>query len=141
MPDVRLENAEDGGEMEFVNGAATMDPGVGTAVFLSLFGGNEDDSGLTGDNAKQWWGNLSETLPARKYRSETQALLRSLPLIPANLRRIEDAAARDLAWMVDELTASIETRATIPAVNHVRLEIAVTIDGRTSRYTFDEIRS
>ena len=102
-----------------------MSEGLETAVYLSLFGGNEDDP-AEADTALQWWGNLLETEPERAYRSETQYLVRSLPAIPLNLRRIEQAAARDLQWILDTGVAqSVTIEATIPAVNRVRLGVVI----------------
>jgi len=126
VSDVHLRHTEDGGEIDFLDGQAVLSDGLESACYLSMFGGNERDSGLQGDNALQWWGNLSETIPARKYRSETQYLLRSLPAIPVNLRRVEDAAKHDLAWLVDTGSArSVEASATIPALHRVMLDISV----------------
>lgn len=131
MPDVRLFQTEDGGEIEVVGGQIELGDGLETAVYLSLFGGNDDDSGLAGDDSKQWWGNLGETEVARKYRSFTQYLLRALPLIPNNLRRIEDAAILDLQWMLEEKLASfVSATATMPARNTVKLELKIEISGR-----------
>lgn len=140
MPDVNLFHEEDGGECTVENGAPELSNGFASAGYLSLFGGNEDDSGLTGDDAKQWWGNLDEPVEARRYRSETQYLMRSLPLVPANLRRVEDAAGRDLGWMVAEFGASITALATIPARNRMRLKVDILINGELTSFTYDEIR-
>ena len=82
------------------NGQIVLCDGKYAAVYLSLYGGNDDDSGLDGDAHRQWWGNMDETDPARTYRSETQHALKAAPLIPANLGQFEDAAKRDLAWMM-----------------------------------------
>lgn len=102
-----------------------MDGGLQTAVFVSLFSGNEDDSGGDQD-PHSWWGNVGQT---RKYRSETQYLLSSIPPSSANLKRIEDAAKRDLAWMLtDKIATDIRARVTIPAYNHVKITVNVDND-------------
>src|SRR3954462_10834325 len=101
MSDVLLFESLDGGEIESINGAFTMDEGLSTAAYLSLFGGNEQDSGSDGDKPKQFWANFEEPDATKQYRSELQYLLTPLPLIPASLKRFQDAAGRDLAWMVD----------------------------------------
>jgi phage gp46-like protein len=125
MTDVLLRQGNDGGEITVQAGLVLMSEGLETAAYLSLFGGNEQDPGDS-NSAEQWWGNLTETQPARTYRSETQYLLRSLPAIPSNLRRIEQAAARDLQWMIDEGVAkSVTTSASIPALNRVRLAVSI----------------
>jgi len=139
MTDVALRQTDDGGEIEFVNGAFVMSDGLKTAVYLSLFGGNESDSGLRVDDSAQWWGNLGETLAERRYRSETQFLLRSIPPIPANLRRIENAIAADLAWMLDtKLATFVGAIATMPAKDTVKMAIRIEIDGRVFPVDFTE---
>lgn len=137
MSDVRLFQTNDGGEIEVTNGSVQMCDGLEVAAYLSLFGGNEDDSGLQGDDRKQWWGNLGETEPSKRYRSELQNLVRSLPLVPANLRRIEDAAVRDLSWLTADGTATaITAEASMPAINTVRLQVSIDIDGRVYPFEF-----
>lgn len=125
--DVKLFQTPDDGEISIVNGVTEMSGGLETAAYLSLFGGNDNDDG-SANSPFSWWGNLSEVDPAKQYRSETQNLLRSLPAIPFNLRRIEDASERDLAWMIPAgVATTIAVTATIPGVNKIR--IVALIDG------------
>lgn len=125
MTDVLLRQTNDGGDITVDHGLVLLSEGLETAVFLSLFGGNEDDAGGASTEL-QWWGNLIETEPASTYRSETQHLTRSLPAVPFNLRRIEQAASRDLQWMLDTGDAdSVAVEATIPGLNRVRLEVTI----------------
>lgn len=125
MTDVLLRQTDDGGSITVEGGLVLLSEGLETAAYLSLFGGNEDDA-ADADTTLQWWGNLTETEPERTYRSETQFLLKSLPAIPANLRRIEQSAARDLQWMLDASVAtSIGVEATIPALNRVRINLTI----------------
>lgn len=112
-----------------------MDSGIENAALLSLLGGNERDSGLQSDNTLQWWGNLTESNPNRVYRSELQNLIRDLPLTTGNMRRIDEAAKRDLAWLVDAgLVSGIGTRVTMPGIEHVRIEIALAVQDRIFRF-------
>lgn len=140
MSDVLLFHTVDGGEISIENGTLRMDrAGLETAAYLSMFGGNEDDRGIPADDSKQFWGNLGE--PAeRQYRSETQALLRSLPLIPASLRKVEGAAQRDLAWMSLGLVREIRAIATMPALNTIKLVVELDVDNETIVLTFTERR-
>lgn len=104
-----------------------MRDGLESAVYLSLFGGNAKDDGSQ-DTPYQWWGNIAENVPSRKYRSETAFLLSTVPPTPNNLRRIEDAALRDLDWFLGEGYASkIDALATMPRLNTVN--VSVSIDG------------
>lgn len=128
--DVLLFQTLNDGDISVESGLVEMSSGLETAVYLSLFGGNEDDDG-SADNPDNWWGNLDETQPEREYHSETQNLLQAIPATAANLRKIEDAARRDLAWMVSVGAATeITVVATIPALNRVKLTIDV--DGDTT---------
>lgn len=137
MTDVLVRQTEDGGDIEYVNGRVTMHDGLYGAAYFSLFGGNEDDSTLEGDNRKQFWGNLLETDPARMYRSRTQYLLKSLPCTPHNLRRVEDAGKQDLAWMTDSgIADEVVVTARIPGVHKIALRIEITVDGRAFAFDF-----
>lgn len=137
MTDVTLTNATDGGEITIAQGLVTTGPGLDVSVYLSLFGGNEDDSTLADDN-RTWWGNRG-ALPEREYRSQTQYLLDRLPAVPFNLRKIEDAVLRDLKWMPDQKVASsITASASIPGLNQVRIVVEIEARGEQSRFEFTE---
>lgn len=127
MSDVHLFHTADGGEITVELGQVSMSEGLETSVYLSWFGGNERDTGLPSTERDQWWGNLDENEPARRYRSETQALLASIPLIPANRRRIEEAAARDIAWMVGTVAISATVTVTLPAPDTVNLSAVIIV--------------
>jgi phage gp46-like protein len=123
--DVLLCQTIDGGEIESINGLITMSSGLDTSAYLSLFGGNEDDDG-SDTTPHQYWGNLLDTESSRKYRSETQYLLKSVPATTSNLGRIEDAVNRDLQWYLDENIAnSIGVTVTLIGVNKVNINIII----------------
>lgn len=132
--DVLLYEQSDGGEINVEGGLVEMSGGLETAAYMSLFGGNEADDGSAG-SPYQWWGNLAETQPARRYRSETQHVLNTCPPMPANLIKVEDAAKRDLAWFVDVRAATtVEVVASMPAASTVKLLIRIDAD-RTFEFT------
>jgi phage gp46-like protein len=136
--DVLLFNTVDNGDIEVVGGLVTMSGGLGTAVYLSLFGGNILDDGRS-ENKFTWWGNYLENLPENKYVSETQYLLKSLPATTSNLRRVEDASLRDVNWLLNIGAASkIESLASIPAIDTLQLNIAIEAVGEEARFTFTE---
>lgn len=136
--DVRHFQIFDGGEISVVDGVVEMNGGLETTAYLSLWGGNEDDNGRDGHN-KTWWGNLSETQADRKYVSELQHLVQSLPLTIENLRRAEDAAKRDLAWMITSGAASrVDVTARIPALNTLELDIEIEALGEEINFVFSE---
>lgn len=136
--DVLLCQTNDDGEINVVDGVVEMSGGLETAAYLSLFGGNEDDDGRD-DNPATWWANLDEVDPSRQYRSETQNLLQALPATTGNLRRIEDAAARDLAWFLqNNVASSVTVVASIPGLNKIKLTINIEAVGEESSFEFVE---
>jgi phage gp46-like protein len=139
VTDVALSQTNDGGEISVVNGELGTSDGLFNAVYLSLFGGNERDGGLQSTQHLEWWGNKTETTPARKIRSATQHALRSLPAIPANLRRVEAAAESDLEWMIAAgIATAISAEAGMPALNTVKLTVKLTINGEVVTIPFTE---
>lgn len=136
--DVLLCQTNDDGEIEVVDGLVTMTGTFTTAAYLALFGGNEDDNGQQG-NSMTWWGNLSENEPSRKYVSETQNLLQSIPPTSNNLLRIEDAAKRDLNFFITEnIASSVEVSASLSGVNQVKIIIDISAEGEESSFEFTE---
>jgi phage gp46-like protein len=137
--DVLLFSTPDGGNINCKNGTVeTTEDGLASAGYLSLFGGNEDDTGSDGDKPKQWWGNVDETDPTRRYRCETQGLIHALPAVPENLKRIEDAAERDLAWFMETgIASAIAVEARMPGVNRIRIEILIVVQGVEFRMVFE----
>jgi phage gp46-like protein len=136
--DVLLFQTNDDGEITVTDGIVEMSGGLETAAYLSLFGGNEDDDGLS-NNGHTYWGNIDELDPDFQYRSETQNLLQGIPATTGNLRRIEDAAKRDLKWFVDKKIASfVSAIATIPALNKVKITVKIEAQGEESSFEFVE---
>lgn len=134
--DVLLFQTNDEGNILIENGDVVLSGGLETAVYLSLFGGNEDDDGRP-DNPLTYWGNLDETDPAKQYRSETQYLLQALPATSGNLRKVEDAAGRDLAWTVTAgVASSVTVSASLVGLNKVSLKINVIAEGLEFEFEF-----
>ncbi len=136
MTDVALQATANGGELTCANGEVLLDEGFATAVYLSLFGGNQDDPALPGDMSRTWWGNVGESDTARQYRSRTGALIDSMPLTTGNLRRLEDAAKADLAWLADGYATDLAVTARIPALRRVQLDVQIVIGAETYRFLF-----
>ena len=136
--DVHLFATTDGGDISIENGMVKMSSGLETAVYLSLFGGNEDDDCLAGSSFN-WWGNIDEIDRQKHYRSETQNLLKSLPATTGNLRRIEDAVKRDLAWLLDaKRVSSILVSTGMPGINRIKLIIYFKSAEREFNFNFVE---
>lgn len=138
MTDVHLFNEADGGNVQFINGKIVTSDGLASAAYISMFGGNELDSGSEADDAKQWWGNFTEEVEERKQRSETQHLMFEQPAIPANLRLLEEAAQRDCAWMLNDFATEVSALARLIAVNRVTLELSVLVGDSRYEFAFEE---
>jgi len=134
--DVYLFQINDDGEINVEGGIVEMRGSLETSAYLSLWGGNEDDTGGQ-ESTRTWWGNIIENEPSRKYVSRTQNLLQSLPLVTGNLGRVEDAAKRDLQWLLDDNVATALTvTATIPALNTLQITIDIEAQGDVKTITF-----
>lgn len=100
--DVLLIETPDGGDIVLESGLVKPCKDFSTAVYLSLFGGNEDDAG-TVKNRCTWWANtLKETPESEKMISRFQAVIAGLPLSVKNIRKAETAAVLDLEWLKNE---------------------------------------
>jgi phage gp46-like protein len=104
----------DGGELAIEDGLFISDRQFSSAVYLSLFGGNQDDPGKV-ENNKTWWGNyLDSTAKDEKMVSRFQAVITGFPMTVKNIREAETAAELDLQWfkdmkIADEITATIKS--------------------------------
>lgn len=121
--DIHLYHTLDGGEIEVAGGEVRTTGGLESLVYLSLFGGNANDSAAENDPL-QWWGNFIELDAARKYRSRTQNVLRSLPVSTGNLRKLQQAISLDLQ---DLQTRGIITGADVSLYLEDRNRVCITL--------------
>lgn len=139
MTDILLYQSIDDGEINVLNGVMETTDGLETAVYLALFGGNEEDDGSQ-DNPFNWWGNFDEPDPTKRYRSETQYILRSLPLSLNNLKRIGKAAERDLKFLIStDVAKSIEVIVGMPGLNKISISVKIISDSGEKVIEFSEV--
>ncbi len=137
MSDVVLFQLADGGEITCTAGQIAIDEGLASAVYISLFGGNEEDAGGDADKAKEWWGNKVETDATKKLRSRTGNLLRSIAITSGNLALIQDAVAQDLQWMLDtKLADAVVPSVRVPALNTVQIDVKIEIQNKVYDLSF-----
>lgn len=122
MTDVLLFQTLDDGDIDITGGITQLTEGLETAVYLSLFGGNERDDGLP-DNPFGWWGNAEVDDEDERQISRLQNLMDSLPATSGNLKRLNDAAKTDLAWLPTNF--EVQVSASIPGLNRVRMTIGI----------------
>lgn len=130
--DVLLEDDNDGGEIEIDDGLVICDRGFSTAVYISLFGGNDDDDGKV-ENDKTYWGNLlQDTKANEKAVSRFQNIIKSLPMSVKNIKLAVAAAGIDLAWMKDEgIADAVLISSSVTRKNTLNLIVKVNKDGTT----------
>ncbi len=124
----------DGGDIEIQNGTVIRSGGLSAAVYISMFGGNQEDAGSP-DSKLQWWGNYLEEDPDRHIRGRTGTLIAGLPLSSGNLVRLEESTRQDLAWMLSTGVAT-EIEASAALVAGVDVEITVVVNAFNVSETF-----
>ena len=130
-------HTSDGGDVRIHGGEPARAGGLYAAAYLSMWGGNDLDSGAS-KAPHEWWGNKTETDPAYKYRGRTQYVLRTRPMVLANIPVVEAAAESDLAWMLAHGVAdSVTDAATITGPKRITVEIEITADGVAETFEFD----
>jgi phage gp46-like protein len=130
--DILLIETPDGGDCVISDGLLNADGSFSTAVYISLFGGNKDDTGKV-KNKNTWWGNtLRGTAASEKIVSRFQALTRAVPLTVKNIKDAEAAALLDLQWIKDEgIGDEIKATGTTEGKNRFRLAISISKAGET----------
>lgn len=124
--DVYIYDTDDGAEISIVNGLIMPDKGFRSAIYLSLFGGNKEDTGEVANN-NSWWGNKLDNLSENeKYISRFQAFISSVPMTSKNISLAEEKIKQDLQWFIDdEIAESISVE--IKAVDKKRIDIEIVI--------------
>lgn len=126
--DVLFSDSNDGGVLTIEDGLIACDKGFSTAVYLSLFGGNFDDNGIT-DTGNAYWGNLIGG-EKEKMVSKFQNIICSLPMNTKNLKLAEEAAKSDLQWAIDEgIADEINVSGKIKNVKNADFEINILKSG------------
>jgi phage gp46-like protein len=130
--DILLQATGDGGEIDITDGLIACDRGFSTAVYVSLFGGNEEDDGKV-ENDKTYWGNLIPGAKANeKDISRFQNIIKALPMSVKNIKLAIGAAALDLAWMKDTgIADEILISSSVDIKNTLNLIVKVNKDGTT----------
>lgn len=104
--DIKLDMTSGEGAITMRNGQPVMDAGFSTAVNISLFGDTE------------WWGG--------NIGGEFWSVCESATLTNETRQLAEDAARRDLQWMLDEgIAERLDISASIIAITALGLAVAI----------------
>jgi len=130
--DLLLHDTPDGGDIRIEKGLMVNDQTFGTAVYLSLFGGNKDDNGRV-ENRRTWWGNtLRGVNENKRLVSRFQAIIFGLPMTTRNILDAEEAARIDLGWIIsDKIADEILANGRAVSRNRFSLTIQVNAGGKT----------
>ncbi len=112
--DVLLVETDDGADIVIENGQIVSSENAQTAVFLSLFGGNDEDA--DGREKESWWGNeIAGTALAERVQSGFLAEITGKAITSSMLQKSKAAAESDLQWLISEGFADsveVEVKAT-----------------------------
>ncbi|MDR2734310.1 MAG: phage GP46 family protein [Spirochaetota bacterium] len=128
--DILLVDTPDGGDIRIENGTFARDRACSTAIYLSLFGGNKDDSGKV-KNKNTWWGNtLGGVSENEKLVSRFQAVIFGTPMTTKTILEAEDAARLDLQWIIEEgIADAIEVSGEARGRNQFLLYVHILANG------------
>ena len=126
--DVKLIITKEGFDIDLKNNFIEMTSGFESAIFLSIFGGNEEDDNSEATNKKQFWGNR---LDGNQYRSRTLKFINGSYANAQNLQLLEKNILLDLNWFIEENIAdTVEANCYIPAFNELKIDIRLLRDSK-----------
>jgi len=130
--DLLLADTPDGGNISIENDLFVCDRAFRTAVYLSLFGGNKEDSGKV-KNKKTWWGNsIPGVNENEKLVSRFQAGIAGMPMTTKNIQEAENCARLDLRWIIDEgIGNEIEISGSAATRNKFALAVNIRANGES----------
>lgn len=129
MSDLKLIETGSGGDLVLLGNDLVVINSFQNMPYLALFGGNIEENTKTyeyGEQRFDYWANelLYNKLPKIQYNSNTERLLNKSVLNSSSRLLIEETIKKDLSFMSEFSTISVES--SITSVD--RLEILVKID-------------
>ena len=126
--DVKLIITKEGFDIDLKNNFIEMTSGFESAIFLSIFGGNEEDDYSEATKEKQFWGNR---LNGNQYRSRTLKFINGNYANAQNLQLLEQNILLDLNWFIEENIAdTLEVDCSIPNFNELKIDIRLLRDSK-----------
>jgi hypothetical protein len=124
--DVKINMTGDGGELVMQQCIIESVTGYENMPMLAMFGGSD------------FWGNyLFEGIQDGAINSKTELALKNNPLTPSGLTAIQAAITEDLQFIEDNIPGTKVSSQLALATNPRRLDILITIDGKTFAYSFN----
>jgi hypothetical protein len=128
MADLRLIETGDGGDYVLVNNDIEMISGFQNMPYIGLFGGNLKQSTEGAKNREQifdFWGNYLFHPTEQKiwFNSKTEQLLNEVALTPAGRIEIEQQVKKDLEFMNEFSTITVEVL--LISVDRIQIDIKI----------------
>lgn len=124
--DLKLIETGNGGDFVNLGNDLQVIDTIYTMVYLSLFGGNVEESTVEGFVKPQsfdYWANklMFGDDPSLQFNSETERTLNNTPLNTAAIDKITNAVITDLNYL--KKLFKITVRVSLPYINQVKIEI------------------
>ena len=118
-------NKDNQADITVSNGLVATDTGIATAINISLFGANIDNTA--------WWGNELDDNVNNNLTNEFLQL-QGKPLISANLPIFQESIKKNLAWITaDSIASGYTVECNITDIN--TLQINIVIEDLDFKYT------
>lgn len=120
MTDVLLVQTADGGEIQFDDAGNIMTTDdLRSSVYISMMGGGN------------WWADINEPDSNNRLTGEAGRFIKRNSPNSRNLENLEDAAMRDLQWMLNIGAASkVTVTASLTNINRLTLVVDLEYDGK-----------
>lgn len=128
--DISILDTTKGGDLEFFKDDIVLTAGLRNNVYLSLFGGNVEESSdrvyNTGEKRFDWWGNsvFFENDTKKQFNSRTEKALREVAVTSSGRSIIQNAVIQDLQALTE--VANIFVAVTLQSVDRIKITITVT---------------
>ena len=118
-------NKDNQADITVSNGLVATDTGIATAINISLFGANIDNTA--------WWGNELDDNVSNNLTNEFLQL-QGKTLISANLPIFQESIKKNLAWITaDSIASGYTVECSITDIN--TLQINIVIEDLDFKYT------
>lgn len=129
MSDLKIIETGSGGDLVLNGNDLDIVSGFQNMIYLGLFGGNIEENTKqfdVGEQRKDYWANdlLMLQEPKIQYNSDTERLLQNVALNSSSILLVEETIKKDLSFMNEFSTISVETL--IRSTD--RIEIRIKID-------------
>lgn len=124
--DLKIIETGNGGDFVNLGNDLEVTDTIYTMVYLSLFGGNVEEStvdGFVNPQSFDYWANklMFGDDPSQQFNSETERTLNNTALDSSAIDKITDAVLSDLMYL--KKLFKISVKVSLPYINHVKIEI------------------